>query len=104
MREGESWAEKGFEGFYIARQIDSAERSEEKPQTIFLKIRERRIEMNGNFVPERYGMVICPLCGGKGFWVKQSGMINVTLRRVCAKCGGFGAVKKEEEVSRSPRN
>ena len=38
MREGESWAEKGFEGLYIGRQIDSAERSEQRSQTIFLKI------------------------------------------------------------------
>jgi hypothetical protein len=24
--------------------------------------------------------------------------MNITLRRVCTKCGGFGAIKKEEEV------
>jgi len=60
--------------------------------------------MGKDFVPEKYGMVICPLCNGKGFLIKPVDQINVMLRRVCATCGGFGAIKKEEEVSRSPGN
>jgi len=60
-----------------------------------------RFEMNKVFFPEKYGMVICPLCNGKGFLIKQSGRVNVTPRSVCTRCGGFGAVKKEEEVFRN---
>ena len=52
--------------------------------------------MDKNFAPEKYGMVICPLCNGKGFLIKGSDQINVALRRPCTKCGGFGAIKKEE--------
>jgi len=54
--------------------------------------------MDKNLAPEKYGMVICPLCDGKGFLIKDSDQMNITLRRVCTKCGGFGAIKKEEEV------
>ncbi|MBS3918611.1 MAG: hypothetical protein KG012_06955 [Deltaproteobacteria bacterium] len=57
--------------------------------------------MDKNFAPEKYGMLICPLCSGKGFLIKDSDQINVTLRRVCTKCGGFGATKKEEEAFES---
>jgi DnaJ-class molecular chaperone len=60
--------------------------------------------MDKDFVPEKYGMVICPLCGGRGFLIKQSDQIKVTLRKVCTKCGGFGAIKKEEEIFKSPSN
>ncbi len=60
---------------------------------------KERFEMEKEIVPEKYGMVFCPFCSGKGFLVKQSEQNNVTLRRVCARCGGFGAVKKEEEAS-----
>jgi len=69
-----------------------------------LKIKEGRIEMDKEFVPEKYGMVACPHCSGRGFLIKQPDEINVTLRRVCTKCGGFGALKKEEEVFRSLGN
>jgi len=82
----------------------SAAGKEETSHTLFLKVKERRIEMEKNFTPEKYGMVICPLCGGKGFLIKQSGQINVTARRVCTKCEGFGAIKKEEKVFRSLEN
>jgi len=60
--------------------------------------------MNKDFVPEKYGMVICPLCGGKGFSIKFSEQVDVTLRKVCIKCGGFGAVRKEKEVFKSLGN
>jgi DnaJ-class molecular chaperone len=39
--------------------------------------------------PEKYGMLICPVCFGKGF-------INEPKRQACPKCGGFGWIKKEE--------
>ena len=60
--------------------------------------------MNNKFTPEKYGMVICPVCNGKGFLIKAPEEINVSVRRVCTKCGGFGAIKKEEEVFRSLEN
>jgi DnaJ-class molecular chaperone len=60
--------------------------------------------MDKDFVPEKYGMVICPLCGGKGFLTKFPEQVKVTLRKVCIKCGGFGALRKEEEVFESLGN
>ena len=54
--------------------------------------------MDKNFAPGKYGMVICPLCGGKGFLINYSAQTKVTLRRVCTKCGGFGAIKEEEKI------
>jgi len=68
-----------------------------------LNIRKRS-EMNKDCVPEKYGMVICPRCGGRGFLIKPADRINVVLKRVCATCGGFGAIKKEEVISWSPEN
>ncbi len=60
--------------------------------------------MYKEFVPEKYGMVLCPLCNGKGFLIKQSGQTNMTSRSVCTKCGGFGAIKKEGVAFRSVEN
>ena len=54
--------------------------------------------MDKKFAPEKYGMVTCPLCRGKGFLIKVSDQSHVMLRRVCTECGGFGAIKKEEET------
>jgi DnaJ-class molecular chaperone len=60
--------------------------------------------MDKNFSPGKYGMVICPLCDGKGFLIKSSEEISVSVRKVCVKCGGFGAIKKEEEAYRNLGN
>ena len=60
--------------------------------------------MDKNFAPEKYGMVICPHCDGKGFLIKESEGTGVSVRKVCIRCGGFGAIKKEEEVFGSPGN
>jgi DnaJ-class molecular chaperone len=68
-----------------------------------LKIKEETT-MNKNFAPEKYGMVTCPLCSGKGFLLKGFDQINVRLRRVCKECGGFGAIKKEEGAFGSLEN
>jgi DnaJ-class molecular chaperone len=57
-----------------------------------------RFEMKNNFALGKYGMVICPLCDGKGFLIKDSEGTEVSVRKVCIKCGGFGAIKKEEDV------
>jgi DnaJ-class molecular chaperone len=42
------------------------------------------------FQPEKYGMVICPRCSGKGH-------IQNHKRLFCPICGGFGFVRKETE-------
>ena len=60
--------------------------------------------MDKHFAPGTYGMVICPLCDGKGFLIKDSEGTGVFVRNVCVKCGGFGAIKEEEEVLGSPGN
>jgi hypothetical protein len=86
---------------HIKRQTDSAIGKENASQAVFLKIKEGRIEMDKNFTPGKYGMVICPLCDRKGFLIKGSDEMSVSIRRVCIKCGGFGAMKREEKVFRS---
>jgi DnaJ-class molecular chaperone len=89
---------------HIKRPTGSAAGKENASQAIFLKIKEGRIEMDKNFAPGKYGMVICPLCDGKGFLIKDSEGTGVFVRNVCVKCGGFGAIKEEEEVLGSPGN
>lgn len=44
------------------------------------------------FVPEKYGMRICPGCGSHGY-------VQNPIRRPCPKCGGFGFTKMEPEKS-----
>jgi hypothetical protein len=89
---------------HIRRQTDSAIGNEDSSGVVFLKIKEGRIEMDKDFAPGKYGMAICPLCNGKGFLIIQSEGTGVPLRKVCIKCGGFGAIKKEEEVFGGPGN
>jgi hypothetical protein len=89
---------------HIKWETGSAIGKENASQALFLKIKEGRIEMDKNFAPGKYGMVICPLCGGKGFLIKDSEETEVPVRKVCIKCGGFGAIKEEEEVLGSPGN
>ena len=60
--------------------------------------------MDKDFVPEKYGMVLCPRCSGRGVLIKDSEGTGVSVRKVCIKCGGFGAIKKEEKVFGSPGN
>ena len=48
----------------------------------------REINVNKTFDPEKYGMILCPLCDGKGFIINPK-------RKSCPKCGGFGLIKKE---------
>jgi DnaJ-class molecular chaperone len=47
--------------------------------------------MDKTFDPEKYEMVFCPFCNGKGKFVK-----NPDGSDVCMRCGGFGLIKKEE--------
>ncbi len=56
--------------------------------------------MHKKYFPEEYGMVNCPLCNGKRFFIKVSNQINGIDRNVCTKCGGFGAVKYSENISK----
>ena len=89
---------------HITRQTDSAIGKENASQAVFLKVKEGRVEMDKNFAPEKYGMAVCPLCDGKGFLIEESEGTGGSVRKVCIKCGGFGAIKKEEEVFGSPGN
>ncbi len=42
------------------------------------------------FSPEKYNMVLCPVCDGKGKVPKSPKGFEV-----CTRCGGFGFTKKE---------
>ena len=44
--------------------------------------------MNKTFDSEKYGMIVCPLCDGKGFIID-------TKRKCPQKCGGFWLIKKQ---------
>ncbi|HXX35402.1 MAG TPA: hypothetical protein VEM15_13090 [Thermodesulfobacteriota bacterium] len=47
--------------------------------------------MEGKFSPEKYGMVVCPVCDGYG---RMHSPDDVDVK-VCQNCGGFGFIKKE---------
>ncbi len=42
------------------------------------------------FSPEKYDMIVCPVCEGKGKVPKNPKGLDV-----CTGCGGFGLIKKE---------
>jgi DnaJ-class molecular chaperone len=50
------------------------------------------------FNPEKYGMVFCPDCEGKGKLPK-----NPDCFIVCSRCGGCGAIRKEKEAREEDR-
>jgi len=53
----------------------------------------KRTDMGKTFDPEKYEMMFCPVCKGKGKLLNSGdGFV------VCEKCGGFGMVKKENGV------
>jgi DnaJ-class molecular chaperone len=54
--------------------------------------------MGNIFDPEKYGMLFCPDCKGKG---KLSKSPDVFI--VCSKCGGNGVVKKEKKALEEDR-
>jgi len=91
-------------GLHIKGQTDSAIGKQNASQAVLSKIKEGRIEMDKNFAPGKYGMVICPLCDGKGVLIKDSEGAGFSVRKVCIKCGGFGAIRREEKIFRSLRN
>jgi len=47
------------------------------------------MDMEKTFDPEKYNMVFCPLCMGKGKFLKDPDGFDV-----CTSCGGFGLIKK----------
>ena len=49
--------------------------------------------MTKDFNRERYGMLVCPFCVGKGFIVYPK-------RQCCPKCGGFGLIKNEQSKAK----
>ena len=57
---------------------------------------KENIEMGRRFNPERYGMIYCPVCKGRGKLFNAVGEGSV-----CKMCGGFGFIKKEEENKRT---
>jgi DnaJ-class molecular chaperone len=58
----------------------------------------KNIDMDKIFDPEKYGMVFCPDCEGKGKLPKKpDGFI------VCSTCGGCGAIRKEKEAREEGR-
>jgi DnaJ-class molecular chaperone len=54
---------------------------------------------NQEFDPGRYRMVLCPECKGKG---KLSGRDKKLF--VCSLCGGFGFIKRENNISEQTLN
>jgi hypothetical protein len=50
--------------------------------------------MKKSFDPEKYDMVLCPLCNGDGKLPEDSGGA-----KICADCGGFGLIKNGKEGS-----
>jgi DnaJ-class molecular chaperone len=55
--------------------------------------------MDKIFDPEKYGMLFCPNCNGKGKLSKNPGGFNV-----CLRCGGGGVIKKEKELPKKIEN
>jgi DnaJ-class molecular chaperone len=55
-------------------------------------LKRQRIDMIKIFYPEKYGLLFCPDCKGKGKLPKNPGGFIV-----CSRCGGSGVVKKEKE-------
>lgn len=59
---------------------------------------KEKIEMVRRFNPEKYGMIYCPVCKGIGKLFDE-----LWEGSVCQMCGGFGLIRKEEEVNQQFR-
>jgi rRNA maturation endonuclease Nob1 len=53
----------------------------------------RREEIGKKFDPEKYGMIFCPSCYGSG-----RSFNNPEGGHVCKVCGGFGLIKRENDL------
>jgi len=52
--------------------------------------KQGEVNLNITFDAEKIGMLLCPLCDGKGFTINPK-------RKRCPKCGGFGLITEETE-------
>ncbi len=59
---------------------------------------KQKIELGRRFNPERYAMIYCPVCKGRGKLFNDVGG-----GAVCKMCGGFGLVRNEEEIKQQLR-
>jgi DnaJ-class molecular chaperone len=57
------------------------------------------MDMGKIFNPEKYGMVFCPDCKGKGKLPK-----NLEGFNVCSRCGGSGVFEKEKKTPKRIEN
>jgi DnaJ-class molecular chaperone len=55
--------------------------------------------MGKTFDPEKYNLVFCPVCHGKGKLPKDPDEFDV-----CKECGGFGLIKKEKGMLKEAEN
>jgi DnaJ-class molecular chaperone len=53
--------------------------------------KEQEVKAPKTFYPERYNMLLCPECKGKGKITNRSEHI-----KVCPTCGGFGCIRKDD--------
>jgi DnaJ-class molecular chaperone len=53
-------------------------------------MRRKKEKLYKRFNPEKYKMIFCPFCRGRGKSSNEDEGV-----RVCSQCGGFGWVKKE---------
>jgi DnaJ-class molecular chaperone len=54
--------------------------------------------MKKNFDPEKYGMMFCTDCKGKGKLPRNPEGFDV-----CSRCGGSGVIKKMKKTSKEER-
>jgi hypothetical protein len=69
------------------------------------RLREPKYWMKGkqtkvaaSFTSERYGMIFCPICSGKGYFDRGNGD-----GEVCRMCRGFGLIRKENFGTSKPK-
>jgi len=56
------------------------------------------MNMGKIFNPEKYNMMFCPNCKGKGKLPKDPDGFSV-----CSRCGGSGVIKKEKNAPEADR-
>jgi DnaJ-class molecular chaperone len=59
----------------------------------------RKKVLGDGFDPERYSMIFCPECNGRGKIFK-----DIKEFEVCMVCGGFGLIKTPREEPTDGRN
>jgi DnaJ-class molecular chaperone len=61
-------------------------------------MKDKQMGVTVSFTPERYGMIFCPICSGKGYLERSNGD-----REVCRMCRGFGLIRKENFGIQQPQ-